>query len=265
MKTIKIDLARELNAVELIPLADLHIGDCLCDMDLIKSKIEYIKNTENAFCVLNGDLINNSTKNSVGDVYSEELTPMKQLETIVELFEPIKEKILAVTYGNHEARTWKYDGVDLSRIVAVQLGLEDRYARESAIIFLRFGTESRGHKESKGSGRTRMIAYTIFVTHGSGGGRKEGAKAIRLADMASIIDADIYIHSHTHLPMIMKQKYHRIDTRNNAVALVDKLFVNTSSFLNYGGYGEAFEFKPASKDTPHIFLSGHRKHYSAKL
>ena len=34
---------------------------------------------------------------------------------------------------------------------------------------------------------------------------KEGrAKAIRLADMACIVDADIYIHSHTHLPMIMK-------------------------------------------------------------
>ena len=33
------------------------------------------------------------------------------------------------------------------------------------------------------------------------------AKAIRLADMASIVDADIYIHSHTHLPMIMKQAY----------------------------------------------------------
>lgn len=101
--------------------------------------------------------------------------------------------------------------------------------------------------------------------HGSGGGRKEGAKAIRLADMASIIDVDIYIHSHTHLGMIMKQGFHRIDVRNNAVALVDKLFVNTASNLNYGGYGEAGEFKPSSKDTPVIYLNGTRKDFQAKL
>ena len=44
--------------------------------------------------------------------------------------------------------------------------------------------------------RLRQMCYTIYTTHGRGGGRKEGAKAIRLADMASIVDADIYIHSH---------------------------------------------------------------------
>ena len=103
------------------------------------------------------------------------------------------------------------------------------------------------------------------MLHGSGGGRKEGAKAIRLADMASIIDCDFYIHSHTHLPMVMKQAYHRIDTANSAVALADKLFVNTAANLNYGGYGEAQEFKPSSKDTPTIYLSGTKKYMEAKL
>jgi hypothetical protein len=83
--------------------------------------------------------------------------------------------------------------------------------------------------------------------------------------MASIIDTDIYIHSHTHLPMIMKQAYHRIDATNSTVALVDKLFVNTAANLNYGGYGEAQEFKPTSKDTPVIYLSGTKKAFEARL
>ena len=132
-------------------------------------------------------------------------------------------------------------------------------------MFIRVGENSNGHKESKGSGKLRQICYTLYVLHGSGGGRKEGAKAIRLADMASIVDTDIYIHSHTHLPMIMKQAYHRIDDRNNAVALVTKLFVNTAANLDYGGYGEAQEFKPASKDTPIIFLNGTKKEFKARL
>jgi hypothetical protein len=65
--------------------------------------------------------------------------------------------------------------------------------------------------------------------------------------------------------MIMKQAYHRIDPRNSAVALVTKLFVNTAANLNYGGYGEAAEFKPTSKDTPVIYLSGTKKSFEARL
>lgn len=83
--------------------------------------------------------------------------------------------------------------------------------------------------------------------------------------MASIIDADIYIHSHTHLPMVMKQAFHRVDPKSSTVANVSKLFVNTASNLNYGGYGEAGEFKPSSKDTPVIYLDGKKKKYEAKL
>jgi hypothetical protein len=103
------------------------------------------------------------------------------------------------------------------------------------------------------------------MLHGSGGGRKEGAKAIRLADMASIVDCDIYCHAHTHLPMIMKQGFYRTDVRNSTVAHVNKLFVNTAANLSYGGYGEAQEFKPSSKDTPVIYLNGRKKEFNAKL
>ena len=107
--------------------------------------------------------------------------------------------------------------------------------------------------------------YTIYTLHGSGGGRKEGAKAIRLADMASIIDADIYIHSHTHLPMVMKQAFYRVSAANSSVARAEKLFVNTAANLDYGGYGEAQEFKPSSKETPVIYLDGRNKKFMARL
>ena len=53
--------------------------------------------------------------------------------------------------------------------------------------------------------------------------------------------------------------------RNNKVASVEKLFVNGASNLNYGGYGEAQEFKPSSKQSPVIYLSGTKKEFNAKL
>ena len=258
MKIIKIDLPTDLEQVELHIFADEHIGDEHCDMKRLLERIEYVKSTPHAYCILNGDLLDNATKTSIGDSYAQTINPMGQLEKAVELFGPIADKILCITHGNHEARTYRKEGINLSALIATQLGLQDFYTPTSATIFLRFGKGSTHIHE-------RKIRYTIYTLHGSGGGRKEGAKAIRLADMASIIDADIYIHSHTHLPMILRQAFYRIDINNSTVSLVDKLFVNTAANLDYGGYGEAGEFKPSSKETPVIYLSGKKKMFKAKL
>lgn len=258
MKIIKVDLPKDVTEIELHIFADEHIGDEHCDLDRLKERIKYVSETPNAYCVLNGDILDNATKTSIGDTYTQEFNPMEQLKIAVELFSPVAEKCLAVTHGNHENRTYRKEGINLSYLLSAQLGLTDRYSPTSALLFLRFG-KSRNH------GGTSKQLYSIYLLHGSGGGRKEGAKAIRLADMASIVDCDVYCHAHTHLPMIMKQAYHRIDTRNCSVALVDKLFVNTAANLNYGGYGEAQEFKPSSKETPVIYLSGTKKEMKAKL
>lgn len=265
MKTIKIDLPRELERVELHVFADEHLGDENCDLKRLTERIERVKNTPHAYCILNGDIIDNATNTSIGDTYSQDLNPMEQIQRAVELFEPIKDKILCITHGNHENRTYKKEGINLSALIAAQLGLTNRYTSTSATLFIRFGEDAGKKRETNGSGNIRKMCYTIYVLHGSGGGRKEGSKANRLADMASIIDTDIYIHSHTHLPMIMKQAFHRIDTKNSTVMLVNKLFVNTAANLDYGGYGEASEFKPSSKDTPTIYLDGTKKSYEARL
>lgn len=265
MKIINATLPRTLKGIDLYVFADFHIGDSFCDIGRVKTLIEDVKNNKNAYCILNGDIINNATKTSISDSYAEELTPMEQLTKFTYLFEPIKDKIIAVTQGNHEKRTYNKEGIDITRLVCKQLGIEDKYSATGALIFLRVGETLKSAKETNGSGLKRQICYTIYATHGSGGGRKEGAKIIRLADMASIIDTDLYIHGHSHLPMIMRQSYYRVDPRNNACAIVDKLFVNTSSQLNYGGYGQSLEFKPTSKESPIIYLNGTKKEFKAKL
>ena len=245
--------------------ADEHIGDWNCDLKRLQERIDYVANTPNAYCVLNGDLIDNATKTSIGDCYANEFNPMEQLRAAVDLFAPIKHKIIAISHGNHENRTYRKEGIDLSYLLAAQLGLADKYTATSAVIFLRFGEHIGNKKESNGSGNIRKLCYTLYMLHGSGGGRKEGAKAIRLADMASIVDADIYIHSHTQLPMVMKEDFYRADSSNCAVHKVSKLFVNTSAALTYGGYGQSYEFKPSSIHSPIIHLEAKHKRATATL
>lgn len=265
MKAIKADLSRDFKYVELHTFSDWHIGDVHCDVKQIKEEISAVAEKKNAFVILNGDLMNNATKTSVSDCYAEKMPPQQQIDTLVDLLEPIKDKILMITQGNHEVRTYRNDGIDLTSIVASRLGLLDKYVREGGVLFLRFGRVSRGNKETQNPNNVRKMCYSIYATHGSGGGRKEGAKAIRLADMASIVDCDVYIHSHTHLPLAMKQAFYRTSVPNSTVAFVEKLFVNTAAKLKYGGYGQSGEFKPSSRSNPIILLSGEKREMVVNL
>lgn len=266
MNIVTVVLPRQLNSVELHNFSDWHIGDKFCDIAKIKADITHVKETPSAYVILNGDLLNNATKTSVSDCYAELLTPMQQIETIVTLLEPIKDKILFATTGNHEARTYRTDGIDLTAVAMKELGILDRYCKEGGLLFLKVGENQASQLKGPANAKQRaQVLYSIYATHGSGGGRKEGAKAIRLADMASIVDADIYIHSHTHLPMVLKEAMYRTDMSNCTVKKVDKLFINTAASLNYGGYGQTYEFKPASKANPVIYLSGTHKSFTARL
>lgn len=191
-------------------IADTHIGDPNADTRLIARRVEQIARDPQGLCVLNGDIMNTALRNGVSDVYGEVANPMQQIDDACMLLEPIKQKIIGATTGNHEARTYKSDGIDMTRLVCRQLGVEDKYAPEGVLIFLRFGVRNL-HTAHKGQNSAQW--YSVYATHGSGGGRKEGAKAIRLADMAAIVDADVYIHAHTHLPMVMKQSFYRVSNQ----------------------------------------------------
>ena len=263
MKTIRINLERECDVKYIVPISDLHLGDANCNINDLKDDLESYSGNKDALFILNGDLMNNATKTSVSDVYSQTMSPMEQLELLINLFEPIKDRIIAIVGGNHERRTYREDGIDLSKILARQLGLEDRYTEDGAIIFLRMGELNK--KETNGSGENRQVCYTIYVTHGSGGGRTAGSKINALEQLCGIIDADIYIHSHSHLPASFKQNYFRTDVRNSSVQEVTKLFVNTNAYLNYGGYGEIAKYKPACRETPVITLLGKEKYMTVSI
>lgn len=260
MHSVTIERPAEWSKARLYVLSDLHIGDKHSDREAIEEHIKTIYEDEFGLVILNGDLMNTATRSSISDVYGETLKPSEQLETTAALLDPIKDKIIGATSGNHEARIYKADGVDMTRLLCRELGVADVYAPEGVLMFLKFGQGAL-----HGGRQASKLIYTIYATHGSGGGRKEGAKAVRLADMASLVDADIYIHSHTHLPMVMKESFFRVDVQNGKAVPVSKLFVNTSASLTYGGYGQSQEFKPACLDCPVIALDGLKKRSSATL
>ena len=258
MQVLKCDLG-DFKEIEILALADWHIGDKHSDGKKIQAYLDYVQSKPNVFVILNGDLMNTAVKSSISDVYSETVPPMEALKQCVKLFEPIKDRILCIDDGNHERRIYKNDGVDMTQLMATQLGLGDKYSNASTLLFVSFG------KWRKAGHHPIPVTYTIYVVHGSGGGRKEGGKIQRLVDLSAIIDADCYIHSHTHFPAIVRNSYYRVHATTKSVQQVDKLYINTSATLQYGGYGEMASFKPASTETPIIKLDGTRHRMSATL
>ena len=234
----------------MIDFADLHIGDAMSDWEYIQEMLSYIKDTPNCYCILGGDLMDTAIASSIGDTYGANLQPMEQLKMCVKLFEPVKEKILCVLHGNHENRVYKSDGIDMTQIMCSQLGIADRYSATTAVLFVRFGFDTK---------HQRKYSYSVYVTHGTGGGRKEGGKLNRLADLSEIIDVDLYCVAHTHLPASFKTGYYRASNVNSSVQFVTHTFLNTASALNYGGYGDIQGYKPSCKDYPVAVLSGVKK------
>lgn len=256
MKAIKNDLPSELESIEIIPFFDVHIGSPKCNYKLLKKWIDYVKENKNVYAIVGGDLINNSTKASVGDVYEEPLSPMMQIQTAVRLFEPIKDKILGVCSGNHENRSYKTDGIDLMHFFCAELDLLDKYDTVSCLLFIRFGNQRQGHKSHGG----RKQYYSLYFSHGIGqGGRLIGSKMNGLERRGQIIDADVVVTGHVHAPATFKNVSYKINWQNSSITKFEQTFVSVPSFLEYENYAESVALRPSSNAMTIICLYGSDK------
>lgn len=235
MKVFRYELKEE--NPNITPIADTHIGE---EEFNEKELVKYLEAAD--YIILNGDLMNTATKNSVSFGYGS--SPQKDLDNAVRIFKPYVDKILVVIEGNHEYRVAKEVGISLTQMFCLALGIVDKYAGTAAYLFLNVGASK--------------TMYRVYVTHGSGGGGLVGNKANKLVRLADTIDADLYIVSHTHQPLIFQQDYRRPNMRRYTIQQVTQSFINTGAFLGYGGYGERLNFKPNTISTPYAMLTGGR-------
>ena len=242
--------------LQIIAIADLHIGDKHCNYKLVTDLIDKVKSTDNLYCVLLGDLMNTAIAGGRSDVYDEDLNPQEQLDKCVTLFEPIKNKILAITPGNHEERISRSVGVDMMYQFAARLDLLPVYNATCALVFLKFGRANK---------TCAPLTYTMYLSHGRGGGRKIGGKLNSLSEYAQVIDADVFVVGHTHLPASFKTQTYRITPQRAQATLHEQLFVNTASALNYGGYGKRGAYQPASNSYPVITFDNLEHHMTVTL
>lgn len=250
MKVIKRDLGKEIEKLTIIPISDVHIGDKQANLKAFKDTIERIKNEPNTYTILNGDLCNIALKNSRSDVYSEDMTPMEQVLKVINFLEPIKDKILVMSNGNHEDRIAKETSIDILYLVAKQLKIEQVYSPSWWYLYLSFGESSK----------KRPTLYTITGYHGSGSSQTTGAKANRVKKMSQVVLADVYLMSHVHEPINTKGVIFVPDYQHRSIVRKEMYYAISNAYVEYeGSYAERMGLTPGNTGTSEIELDGHKK------
>lgn len=254
--SIKVNLGDKYNDIKIYVLCDLHIGAPECDIDLIKKVVNYIKDTPNMYAICLGDILNTALKNSKSDIYSEVLSMSEAQKQAVELLSPIKEKILAITPGNHENRVWREVGVDLSLWLAEKLNLQEVYRNNLLALNISFGKDSNGNP----------YLLNVVGQHGAyGSGRKLGSAMSAIEDMDGIIaNADIYCRAHTHSNVQGSRKIFVFNKNGNLDTKI-KYYFNAPSFLKTGGYGLDKGYKPQDISPCYLNIRAYNERKDTRL
>lgn len=246
------ELPRTHEEAYIYPIGDLHLGDPACDLDKLYRYLKVIGEADNRYIILNGDLANVATKSSKSDVYGDQFPTGEQVKRIVAIFEPYRDRILAMTGGNHEARISRETGIDINETIAIMLGIPGRYRVGEVYLKVALGEfRKKGYSQ-------RPVVYTFYMTHGSRGGRKAGGTANQLEDLGLICDCDVYVSGHTHKKMVFAQGFHRVDRNTGTVRAVKHLCVSTGAYLKREGYAITHTFTPTWPGSARIRLDGRR-------
>lgn len=184
MKYLHFDLP--MKRVSLYPLGDWHYGSRQCDDSFIQKVVAEIKSDPQARWVGLGDLIENAIVGSKSDVYLQTCPPKEQIDHVVKLLEPIKEKCLFMIPGNHEERTMRVVGLHPDEIIAGRLWVP--YVGYSCLMTLDL-TEAKTPR-----------SFSCYFHHNSGGGYTAGGKvnaAAKLRLIVPTVDATFSAHLHT--------------------------------------------------------------------
>lgn len=249
--------------IKIIPIADLHLGSPECMEEEFLQFVDNVKNSENTFVTLGGDLLNNGIKSSVSSVYCEKYMPSQAKRMVAKMLEPIRDRILCAVCGNHEARSKRETDTDITLDIMSKLDLEHLYRENIAFVNVRLGLPRGTDSEISSSARP---SYFLVVVHGNGGGMLTGGAVNRAERFGVVLDgADALILGHTHKPFITQPGKISIDRSNLCVSVKPFMVISATSWLRYGGYAAQKMLNPTTFAIQTLTLSGKGKKMSVSL
>jgi|TARA_Y100000296_G_scaffold60572_1_gene70229 hypothetical protein len=209
----------------LIGLGDIHEGNAGCDLDALQRVVDKIRDNDTYYWMGMGDYIeaiNFSDKRfdprQVSRKYrngSIDRICQEQIETVCEIFYPIRKKCVGLLRGNHEETVranYHYDCLyDMWRhLNDIKVGIKGksetakvnvdsvknptvRLLYDAAVVRLSFVNSSEKSRHPW------KISFDVYGTHSNIAGRKPGGKLNRIVDiMAYWSTVDVVMTGHGH-------------------------------------------------------------------
>ena len=240
------------NDIEIYPIGDLHLGSIAHNEKEWVKFWQYIKSRPNAYLMLVGDLMNNDTRNSVGDIFHDDiLSPSEQRKLLANYLAPIRDRILCCVSGNHESRKDnKMADCSPMELVCERLDLEHIYRDNLAIVSIRLGKEDYKNEANRTVSHYKQ-QFVFVVTHGSGGGSLTGSGVNKAEKFSMAFDGvDCYIQGHTHKPFITRPSKVVINRRGLTTTIKPVTVITCCSWLDYSGYAIKGQYLPAETCHP---------------
>lgn len=247
------------NDIYLYCIGDIHIGDknfTHSSEEKLKGYIEFIRKTANAYCILQGDILNVATRLSKTSPFDQDMDLKEQIEKAVQLFKPIKHKILGAVDGNHCQRICDFTGYSPMISICERLGID--YMKDSGVYLIRMGCHSKRE--------VPRATFTVYSAHGCGGGKTVGSKMNRVDAMRAIIsNADVYCAGHNHMLGCIPTLTQIINPTSGKIETVRQMLVDTGSFLDWNNsYAERMMLQPSKLGSPRIHLIIERREKEGK-
>ena len=233
--------------IKIIPFFDWHFGSECCNEELMNKLISMVREDDNCYAILGGDLIETSIYDGkINSVHKQKHQLQEQVELLIELLQPIKDKILFSVCGNHEFRVEKATGLDISALIAMNLDVP--YFKWECHFLLQL----KSRKSSKD-----MKNVYIYAHHGIGGGITTGAKANSMEKFIGRAPlADVLFSGHTHACMENRRQIRYLSQQGK---LKNKLqyFISCGTLHESDGYAsmKAYPAQPTSAMSAHIYLT----------
>lgn len=242
----------DLDHIDLVLLSDLHAGCQNWAEDLLKRDIDAIKNNPFARVLIPGDLFQRDLKNhKVGDVYGQAIPPSKQKYYMRDLLLPIKDKIIGMCEGNHDAR----GSEDASEVFDLCELLGVHYFTDEICCQFSVGAMDINKKPA---------VFSMYGLHGFAGG-KIGNVANRLMDLSNVADADIYFVGHSHQSLYFPVGWFRRDLYNHKMTPITRHYIACGSYQGREKYPVTKAMIPKVLGSVTVRLSGRDKKIAVSL
>ena len=243
-------------------ISDIHEGTILQHEHGLERMMEMVLSDKNNYVAILGDLAEGITiddkRYDPATTDDRSPTPLQQYKALVELFKPIKDRIIVVLEGNHDYKISSRYGNGVRDIFCSSLSVP-------------FGTYSC--KLAIGDRRGKL-QYKAHLTHGFGNVnssaddpvRQEANMFLSLKRKLAPLAGDCAIHAmgHTHKLLVkppisklyladdgerIRQHYTKADYRSEYIDPDLRWYVNTGSFyknfhMGESGYAERFGYAP---------------------